>query len=249
MIKVLFVADIRLYREGLAHALSLDPRFEVVGSAPTVAHALELIGASRPDVVVLDMAMLDAYGALRRLRAADGGTRVLALAVPNVEPAVLACAEIGVTGFVTREQPLESLCDAVVRAAHGEAVCSPAMTATLLRRIATLSTDRAEQSQDPGLTRREQQILDLVSRGLSNKAIAAELCIEVCTVKNHVHHILEKLGVGRRGEAAAWGRRVAASARAVSGELASQDSGGARRAALRERLQQPNHAFRDAGGL
>jgi two-component system, NarL family, nitrate/nitrite response regulator NarL len=203
VVRVLIVGDIRVYRDGLGHALSRDPRFEVVGSAGTAGDGAALIRNLRPDVTLIDMAMVDAHSGLRLLRDAGAGTRILALAVQNAESDVLACAEIGVSGFVTRDQSLEVLCEALIGATRGEACCSPVMTGSLLRRIAALSAQRSCVSSAAELTRREEEILGLIGKGMSNKAIAAQLCIEVCTVKNHVHNILEKLGASSRTQAAA----------------------------------------------
>lgn len=203
MIRVLMVAHIRLYREGLADMLREEPRIEVVGTASGADEALAALREQEPDVVLLDMAIPDNVWLVRALVAAVPGTKVVALAVPEVEREVLACAEAGVAGYVTREGSIEDVVAAVESVARGEMLCSPRMAATLLQRVATLALERSPQSIEARLTRREIEILDLIDQGLSNKEIARRLTIELSTVKNHVHNVLEKLNVSRRAEAAA----------------------------------------------
>ena len=119
----------------------------------------------------------------------------------------MACAEAGVAGFVTRDQSLADAVGVVESVTCGESACSPRTAAALLRRVAVLSGQRKPPEPPVGLTLRERQIAGLIARGRSNKEIARELSIEVSTVKNHVHHMLEKLGVAGRAEAAARVRR------------------------------------------
>jgi DNA-binding NarL/FixJ family response regulator len=161
--------------------------------------------------------------AIKCLAALDGAN-VVALAVPDLEADVLTCAEAGVSAYVTREQPISALTETILGVARGEAICSARMAATLLRRIATLAVERRPEPPDRRLTERELDVVGLIDQGLSNKLIAGRLCIEVSTVKNHVHSILEKLQVNRRGEAAA---RVRATTvlRATDDRGASRSSG------------------------
>ena len=116
---------------------------------------------------------------------------------------MLPLAEAGIAGWVTREASVDDLRATVASAAAGEAVFSPRLAASLLRRVAALASERRVGAQATPLTRRQREILALIDEGLSNKEIARRLSIEVATVKNHVHNILEKLEVTRRAEAAA----------------------------------------------
>ena len=206
MIRVLIVAHIRLYREGLAQMLQAERRIAVVGTAVGADEAVVALREHQPDVVLLDMAIPDNVWLVRALVAAVPGTKVVALAVPEIEREVIACAEAGVAGYVTREGSVEDVVEAVESVARGEMLCSPRMAATLLQRVATLALERSPDSIEARLTRRELEILDLIDQGLSNKEIARRLTIELSTVKNHVHNVLEKLNVSRRGEAAARAR-------------------------------------------
>ena len=135
---------------------------------------------------------------------------MLAICVPGDERSVLACVEAGAVAYVTCEASLRELIAAVTRLARGEALCSPRMAGILLRRLASLAAS-CEPAAGAALTRRELEVIELVGEGLSNKEIARRLSIELSTVKNHVHNILEKLGVNGRHEAAAVARELSPS--------------------------------------
>ena len=205
MIRVLVVAGVRFYRDGIAAALSADSRFEVVGGAADVPEAAAAFGSLAPDVILLDLGSADGPAHVSALLALAPAARVVALGVREAEDDVLPLAEAGVAGYVTRDGSVDDLLATVESVASGETICSPHITATLLRRVALLARDRRAQEPNPerDLTSRERQIVALIDEGLSNKEIATRLRIELATVKNHVHNILEKLRVHRRGEAAA----------------------------------------------
>jgi two-component system nitrate/nitrite response regulator NarL len=207
VIRALVVSDIRLYREGLAAALSAGSRCEVVATAPTGFAALEATEAHRPDVVLLDLALVDAGDAVAHLAAVDPPVKVVALGVREVPSEVIALAEAGVAGYVTRDATLDDLVEVVESVARGEMVCSPRIAALLLQRVAAARGRDVRRDRDARLTPRENEIVVLIDEGLSNKQIAQRLSIEVATVKNHVHSILEKLGVEGRAAAAAHVRR------------------------------------------
>jgi two-component system, NarL family, nitrate/nitrite response regulator NarL len=201
--RIVIVSEIRLYREGLADMLRGESEIDVVATASGADDTVRALRALAPDVVLIDMAIPDNVWLVRALVAAVPGTRVVALAVPEVEREVLACAEAGVAGYVTRDGSVEDVVAAVESAARGELLVSPRMAATLFQRVATLALEQSPASIESRLTSRELEILDLIDQGLSNKEIARRLTIELSTVKNHVHHILDKLNVSRRSEAAA----------------------------------------------
>lgn len=203
MTSVLIVAEVRLYREGLAEMLAVETELDVVGIAPGIDDAVRVLHEHRPDVTLVDTIDATNIRLVRALVAAVPGTTVVALAVPESDEQVIACAEAGVAGFVTRDGSIEDVVAAVESAARGELLCSPRMAATLFQRVATLALERSPTSIEVLLTSRELEILNLIDQGLSNKEIARLLTIELSTVKNHVHNILEKLGVNRRAEAAA----------------------------------------------
>lgn len=209
---VLVVTPIRLYRDGIAHFLRASKAVGVLGTAGEREATLDLAVALRPDVILLDMTLEHSREAARALWAALPEAAIVALAVPESEGFVVGCAEAGICGYVSREGTLDELLSTVLRAANGEATCSPQIAAGLFRRVAALAAnDTAAAASAPApctLTARQAEIVALIDDGLSNKQIARELCIEVPTVKNHVHAILEKLGARTRGEAAAMARRV-----------------------------------------
>jgi two-component system, NarL family, nitrate/nitrite response regulator NarL len=178
--RVLVVAETRLFRDGLAQTLSRE-NVEVVGAAAVGEDALHCVRSLEPDIVVLDMARLESAETLAALAQVLPTVKVVAVGVPEVERHVIACAEAGIAGYVRSEGTMAEL-------------------------IAALAAER-EPDVDVRLTPRESEISELLADGLSNKEIAQQLCVEVATVKNHVHSILDKLKVSRRGEAAAHVRR------------------------------------------
>lgn len=203
-IGVFVVAGTRLYREGVARALGQFGRLCVLGMAGDVPTAIEAIGklVSRPDVVLLDHALPEGAGAARQLRETFPGLRVVAVAVGEAEDDVIPWAEAGAIGFIPRDASLDDLVVGVVAVADGCGFCSPRVTAVLLRRMASMAESRCPASKLSGLTAREREVALLLAKGLSNKEIARSLKIQLATVKNHVHNVLEKLEVRRRGEAA-----------------------------------------------
>lgn len=201
MISVVVCAGVRIYREGLADALERSGAIRVLAAVPDVVDALLLADELGPDLVLCDVSSLPAEELPRRLRELAAAASLVALGVPEQEEHVLACAECGLAGFVTRELSLADLVEALEAAARGELLCSPQAAATLLRRVRSLAAAQ-RPSPTAALTGREVQILDLLTTGLSNKEIATRLRIEPTTVKNHVHSILGKLNVRRRSDAA-----------------------------------------------
>jgi DNA-binding NarL/FixJ family response regulator len=204
VIALFVLAETRLYREGLVRALDENESFRVVGAAADLPSAIELVTgpAPQPDVVLLDHAVPEGPDAVRLLRRAAPGIRVLALAVREAEGDVIPWAEAGAAGFVPRDASLDDLVAAISAVAQGSSPCSPQIAAMLLDRVASLADKRRSTAPLGELTPRESDVAQLLEQGLSNKQIAIRLRIEVATVKNHVHKILEKLDVQRRGEAA-----------------------------------------------
>jgi two-component system, NarL family, nitrate/nitrite response regulator NarL len=216
VIRVVVISGICLYREGLAEMLGRTGAISVVESASDVDGGLALAAriGEPPDVILLDMFPSDGGLRVRELLDALPGMPVLALTVPNNEREILAVAEAGIAGFVTSDASIDELVAAIESVARGEALCSPSVAAALMRRLAALARNGAASPATIGpLTRREREILELIDEGCSNKQIAQRLRIELPTVKNHVHHILVKLGVNRRAEAAALARASVPSGR------------------------------------
>jgi DNA-binding NarL/FixJ family response regulator len=206
-IRVLIIADVRLYREGLAANLGKRANMDVVGAVSSMEDAMASVMAYHPHVVVLDVAIRRSIAIINAIRAESQFSRIVAFAVADVDHEILACAEAGVAGYVTSECSLDDLVAAIESAARGEFLCSPKTAAMLLRRVASLSMPDPNDAFRPMLTAREREIAGLIEQGLSNKEIGGRLNIEVATVKNHVHNILDKLQATTRGEAVARLRR------------------------------------------
>jgi DNA-binding NarL/FixJ family response regulator len=196
MVRVLVVSHLRFYREGVSDGLSATGRFDSVAASPDAAAA-----SSPPDVVVYDVTDADGLAGVRGLAAHWPGVRVVALGVEQGLE-VVPWAEAGAQGFVGRDASMDALGRVVDAAAEGELLCTPGVAAALCRRLAALA-QLTRDRPEAGLTFREREIARLMEQGLTNKEIAARLCIQSATVKNHVHSILAKLGARRRGEAAA----------------------------------------------
>jgi DNA-binding NarL/FixJ family response regulator len=201
-IQILVVVSVRLYRDGIADALRRDPRFGVAGSYPSLAAARDDLPAlaAPADVALVDVHLGEGPHTVRALRSAWPATRIVALAVREVDEDVVAWVEAGASGLVSRDATLDELLDALEAAANGDLLCTPTVAAALLRRVASAARAGPPAGTSP-LTRREREIVRLIADGRSNKEIATSLRIELPTVKNHVHNILEKLHVGGRADA------------------------------------------------
>lgn len=199
------MSDIRLLREGLGEAIGRDARFRAVAACSDV---VDLDGAAddEADVVVVDATTPGARDIVRALRDLHPTVPVVAFAVGSAPDAVVEWAEVGAAAFVSREATLDEMFETIVAAARGELLCTPRAAAALLARVAALSYRRERETRLGSLTTREQEVARLLVDGLSNKQIAARLTIELPTVKNHVHSILDKLGVPGRRDAASVAR-------------------------------------------
>ena len=197
---VLIVADTALYRDGLALSLARRKVIRVLSAPIGPEDVVERLAVMSPDVVLFDVAD-NGLAWIEELFAAKPRARVIVLGFRETEADVLAYAQAGVSGFVTRESSLDELVACVRSVAHDDLVFSPRAAAALFARVgAHPAVDRREPAT---LTARQLEILHLIDAGLSNKQIAQQLCIELSTVKNHVHQILDKLHVRSRREAAA----------------------------------------------
>jgi DNA-binding NarL/FixJ family response regulator len=186
--------------------LSREDAFEIIGaddcSERTLAYLVEL----KPEIIILDVGAADAFAVANTLSSRLPITKIIAFAVSELDDVVLACAEAGIAGYVPPGGSASDLISAVEFALRDELYCSPRIAHLLSRRIGALTAQFGSSSKPQALTERERQILELVGDGKSNKEIGRALQISNATVKNHIHNILEKLQVHRRGEAAAWHR-------------------------------------------
>jgi RNA polymerase sigma factor (sigma-70 family) len=193
------IAETRVCADALAKCLDDDRSIEVLAAGMWPECGDDMDG-HEVDIVLLHLRRDEGIRAARRIRR-KLDAKIVALGVPETEADIISYAEAGITTYLARESPLDQLPSVVQAAAQGEVVPPPPrIVGALLERVATLS----EISRDVAtLTPRERQILRLVSDGRTNKEIATQLCIEISTVKNHVHRILKKLDVTSRSEAVA----------------------------------------------
>jgi DNA-binding NarL/FixJ family response regulator len=206
VIRVLIVDDHAVVREGLRTFLELQDGIAVAGEAADGEQAIMQAEALLPDVVLMDLVMprLDGVGAMRELRRRLPQTRVIVLTSFAEDERLLPAIQAGAAGYLLKNVAPAELARAV-RAAHaGEALLDPVIAARLVDAIAQPAGEPAPER----LTAREQEVLALIARGYSNKRIARELGIAEKTVKTHVGHLLAKLGVTDRTQAAVHAVRM-----------------------------------------
>lgn len=200
-LSVLIVDDSRLYSDGLAAIISQEADVSLARTASHWTEVLKVVADGVPDVVLVNVAMRDGAVIVSDIHTSLPEMFVIAIGVDDVERDIVGYVESGISGYLLRSEPLSALTTLIHNVVDGETYCSPRIAAALMHRVALLADELRDRV--PVLTAREDQILGLLDAGLSNQQIADSLQIELRTVKNHVHHILGKLGVARRGEAVA----------------------------------------------
>lgn len=206
-IRILVVDDHTLFRRGLMALLAREPQFEVVGDAADAGAAQRRAQELQPDLILLDNHLPGVRGvdALPALREAAPGARVLMLTVSEDEQDLAAALRAGAAGYLLKTIEGDALADAIRRAMRGEHVVAPEMTGKL---VSVLRGDTPAAPASPAaallepLSPRERDILRGIARGASNKEIGASLGIAETTVKIHVQHVLRKLDVSTRVQAA-----------------------------------------------
>src|SRR5690242_2025951 len=201
-IRVLLVDDHAVVREGLRNFLALQDGLEIVGEAGDGNEAIEQAQQLEPDVILMDLVMpgLDGIGAMRQLRARSPSSRVIVLTSFLDDERLLPAIQAGAAGYLLKNVEPAELARAIRAAERGEAIIDPTAAARLVEAIADES--RPVIAEPERLTRREREVLELITAGRSNKRIAFELGISEKTVKTHVGHLLAKLGVTDRTQAA-----------------------------------------------
>jgi DNA-binding NarL/FixJ family response regulator len=205
MTSVVLADDQELVRTGFRYILD-KAGIEVLGEAANGAEAVELIARTRPDVALMDVRMpeLDGIEATRRIVRAGLPTRVLMLTTFDLDRHVFDALRAGASGFLLKDAGRERLVTAVNTAASGDSLFAPSVVSRLVSHY--VGRPPPDLVLDPALeqlTARELEILGLVARGLSNGEIAAELVLSTATVKTHVRHLLQKLGLRDRAQAVA----------------------------------------------
>jgi two-component system, NarL family, response regulator LiaR len=205
VIRVLIADDHAVVREGLRTFLDLQDGIEVVGEAADGRQAVDEAERLRPDVVLMDLVMprLDGVEAMRELRSRVPGARAVVLTSFLDEERLLPALRAGAAGYLLKNVEPRELARSIRLAAAGEALIDPAVAARL---VDALGGERPAEHGE--LTPREQDVLELIGRGYTNKRIALELGIAEKTVKTHVSHVLAKLGVSDRTQAALYAARL-----------------------------------------
>lgn len=203
-VRVIVADDHPLYREGVARALTATGQIDVVAQAEDGRAALEEIERHRPDVAVLDLKLpgLDGLAVTHALVRDGLPTRVLMLSAFTESGIVYKALETGVAGYLPKEARREEIADAVLACARGENVIPAQLSSGLVSEIRLRATHDA-----PALTERESQVLKLIAAGKSVPTIASELFLGATTVKTHIQHLYEKLGVSDRAAAVAEAMR------------------------------------------
>jgi DNA-binding NarL/FixJ family response regulator len=198
---ILILSDIRFFREGLAEILKHNGVFGLVSLSADLDEAIFVATDTKPEIILVDASLPDGLRAVARLDDLVPLSKVVALALAETEIAVIAWAKAGVSGYVPRSTSLAELVSLLEGIARGEQACSKKIAASLLHWV-----NRSARPVDihpfatASLTVREQQIIQAISNGLSNKEIARQLNIGVGTTKSHVHNVLGKLKLSRRSE-------------------------------------------------
>jgi DNA-binding NarL/FixJ family response regulator len=210
-IRIVILQPSRLVRECLVFFLAQQKAISVVCAAPRFDRIDGQLTPLQSNLFLVDFGGPSRSGLedAEQILAVSSEFRILMTGVPDSEADVLACIERGAAGYLLQDASIENLIDNIRALEVGETLCSPRIASLAFSRISSLARQTAEPQHRniAGLTRRESEIISLIEDGLSNKEIAINLHIEVHTVKNHVHNILEKLHLHKRREAALYARQ------------------------------------------
>jgi two-component system response regulator DevR len=202
-IRVLICDDHEVVREGLRTLIGKQRGFSVVGEAASVKDAIQAAARAKPDVVIMDVRLPDGSGieACRTIREARPETGVLMLTSYADDEALFASILAGAAGYLLKDARSQTVLDAISAVAQGRSLLDPSVTGKVLERV------RKGTDEDPGLaslTDQERKVLEHVAEGKTNREIGGIMFLSEKTVKNYVSRILDKLGLARRAEAAAY---------------------------------------------
>jgi len=202
--RVMLVDDHEVVREGLRTLIGRHKEMLVVGEAATTAEAIEIAAKARPDVIVMDVRLPDGSGveACRTIREARPETKVIMLTSYADDEALFASIVAGAAGYLLKQTRGQAVIEAISAVAQGRSLLDPDVTGKVLERVR-----RGRDSEDPAfasLTDQERKVLEQLAEGKTNREIGEVLFLSEKTVKNYVSRILDKLGLARRAEAAAY---------------------------------------------
>ena len=191
-VRILVTDDHPVVRAGLSGMLSGEPDFEVVGEAQNGKEAVAFVGELKPDVVLMDLRMpeMDGVTAIEHIKSSYPDVHILVLTTYESDADILRAIETGATGYLLKDTPREELFGAIRTVAQGQSPLAPGVAARLMQRV--------RDPEEEGLSTREIEVLELVAHGTSNKEIAKQLWVSETTVKSHMLHIFDKLGVTDR---------------------------------------------------
>ncbi|MGO9875562.1 MAG: response regulator [Acidimicrobiia bacterium] len=207
-VRVFLLDDHEVVRRGVRELLEVEDDFEVVGEAGTAEEALARIGASAPDVAVIDMRLPDGNGVevCREVRSRNPEIHCVVLTSFADDEALFDSIMAGAAGYLLKQIKGNDLVDALRRVAAGQSLLDPNVTARVLERLRNGSPEDQRLAR---LTQQERKILDLIAEGLTNRQIGERMFLAEKTVKNYVSNLLAKLGMERRTEAAVFAARLA----------------------------------------
>jgi two-component system nitrate/nitrite response regulator NarL len=205
--KVFLIDDHALFRKGVGQIINDHPNFEVVGEASSGLEGIELVQQSSPDLILIDLNMKGINGieTLRRFKALGTPAKFLVLTVSDAEDDLLEALRSGADGYLLKDMDPEDLCANLIKVAEGMTVIQDSLTDILKQALIDPKVGRNDENVS--LTDREQEILQCLADGLNNKTIARKLGISDTTVKVHIKHLLSKLKLTSRLEAAVWAHK------------------------------------------
>lgn len=198
---IIVLTPVRLLGDGLAACFNTRTDISAIAVLNDLARLREILATTEPQAVLIDVTQGIDLWDIRAIAIEWPHVPLIALGLKEQRQEVICCGEAGYAGYIPRDATIDALCKMLYEIIAGHLSCPPEISGGLLRALFR-KEPRLDPSQPlPALTRRESEVLALLGRGFSNKEIGSELCLSVATVKHHVHHILEKLGLTSRAEA------------------------------------------------
>ncbi len=204
--RIVIADDHPIVREGLATVVGMEEDLEVVGQAANGVEAVSLAGVLRPDIILMDLQMpeMDGVQAIREIKAQSPEIGIIILTTYETDEYIFAGIEAGARGYLLKDSPPAQVLEAIRAVHRGDSLIQPSVATRVLDRVSQQAFSAAPEQV---LSTRETEVLQLISTGAANKEVAAQLLIGESTVKTHVIHILNKLGVKGRTQAVAEAAR------------------------------------------